>query len=122
MIVVDGTQLTIAEVVRVARDGEPVSLSSRARERMQQSRQWVAEIAASSKAVYGINTGFGIFSDQRIPPSASALLNRNLILSHAVATGPELPAEVVRAAMLIRANTLGIPGCVLRSSKPCWPC
>ncbi len=66
------------------------------------------QIAASPKAVYGINTGFGIFSDQRIPPSASALLSRNLILSHAVATGPELPVEVVRAAMLIRANTLAI--------------
>jgi histidine ammonia-lyase len=108
MIIIDGTHLTIEDVVRVARFAEPVGLSPEARERMQLSRDWVMAIAASPRAVYGINTGFGIFADQRIPPSASALLSRNLILSHAVATGPELPAEVVRAAMLIRANTLAI--------------
>src|SRR5690606_17211723 len=58
------------------------------------------------KPVYGINTGFGIFADRQISPEDARTLNRNLILSHATATGPELPAEVVRAAMLIRANTL----------------
>jgi histidine ammonia-lyase len=108
MIEIDGAHLTIQEVVRVARFGEPVRLSPQARQRMQLSRDWVVQIADSPKAVYGINTGFGIFSDQRIPPGDSARLSRNLILSHAVATGPELPAEVVRAAMLIRANTLAI--------------
>jgi histidine ammonia-lyase len=108
MITIDGTQLTIPQVVRVARFGELVGLSPQARQRMQLSRQWVMQIAASSQAVYGINTGFGIFADQRIPPGDSARLSRNLILSHAVATGPELPLDVVRAAMLIRANTLAI--------------
>jgi histidine ammonia-lyase len=108
MITIDGDHLTIPDVVRVARFNERVGLSPHARQRMQLSHDWVMEITASSKAVYGINTGFGIFSDQRIPPSASAQLSRNLILSHAVATGPELPIEAVRAAMLIRANTLAI--------------
>jgi histidine ammonia-lyase len=63
-------------------------------------------MVASGAPVYGINTGFGIFADQRIPPADSARLSRNLILSHAVGTGSDLPGEVVRAAMLIRANTL----------------
>jgi histidine ammonia-lyase len=108
MITIDGANLTIPDVVRVARFAEPVGLSSPARQRMQLSHDWVMEIAASPNAVYGINTGFGIFADQRIPPNDSAQLSRNLILSHAVATGPELPSEVVRAAMLIRANTLAI--------------
>jgi histidine ammonia-lyase len=108
MIVIDGSHLAIPDVVGVARFGEPVGLSPQARRRMQRSRDWVMQIAASHQAVYGINTGFGIFADQRIPPSDSTRLSRNLILSHAVATGPELPVEVVRAAMLIRANTLAI--------------
>ncbi len=106
MLIIDGNQLTISDVVAVARSRELLSLSAEARDRMAQSRRWVEEIVAGSEPVYGINTGFGIFSDQRIPPEDSARLSRNLILSHAVGTGPELPTEVVRAAMLIRANTL----------------
>jgi histidine ammonia-lyase len=66
----------------------------------------VEGIIAEDRPVYGINTGFGIFADRRISKEDAATLSRNLIISHAVATGPDLPLEVVRAAMLIRANTL----------------
>jgi len=108
MLLIDGAHLTIEDVVAVARQGRPVELDPAARQRMQRAYEWVQEITAASRPVYGVNTGFGIFADRRIPPDASALLSRNLILSHAVATGPDLPEEVVRAAMLIRANTLAI--------------
>jgi len=83
-----------------------VSLAPEALERVKDSRAWVEEIIAADKPVYGINTGFGIFSDRKISQQDAAKLSRNLIISHAVATGPNLPTEVVRAAMLIRANTL----------------
>ncbi len=66
----------------------------------------MAEIVKKGKPVYGINTGFGIFAEKNISPEDSHWLNRNLILSHAVATGPDLDPEIVRAAMAIRANTL----------------
>ncbi len=105
---IDGHRLTVEEIVAVARHGEPVRLAPAARERMAQSYTWVKHIAQGSRPVYGINTGFGIFAERRIPNEASARLSRNLILSHAVATGPTLPEEVVRAAMLIRANTLAL--------------
>ena len=106
MLMIDGNSLTIADIVAVARRAEPVGLASEARQRMLTSRAWVDQMVAASAPVYGINTGFGIFAEQRIPPADSARLSRNLILSHAVAAGPDLPTEVVRAAMLIRANTL----------------
>lgn len=106
MLIIDGIHLSIDDVVAVARHGERVKLDTRARERMVQSYQWVQAIASGDRPVYGINTGFGIFSDSRISPHDSTHLSRNLILSHAVATGPELAEEIVRAAMLIRANTL----------------
>lgn len=106
MVVIDGHHLTLDEVVAVARDGAQVSLAPAARERLQQAQRWVEQIVAEGRPVYGINTGFGVFADRRISPSQSAQLSRNLVLSHAVGTGPALPAEVVRAAMLIRANTL----------------
>lgn len=106
MINIDGSTLTIKNAVSVARFGEKVQLTPQARQRMTQSYAWVEEIVATDQPVYGINTGFGIFANQRISAKDSKTLSRNLILSHAVSTGPELPSEVVRAAMLIRANTL----------------
>lgn len=106
MLLIDGNSLTVAQVVAVARQWEKAGLAPAARQRMLESRTWVEDIVAAGRPVYGINTGFGAFADQRISPQDSDLLSRNLILSHAVATGPDLPGEVVRAAMLIRANTL----------------
>jgi len=106
IISVDGEHLTLADVKRVAAADAHAQLAGAARARVQRSHSWVTEIIKADKPVYGINTGFGIFSDKHISPADTSKLNRNLVLSHAVATGPELPAEVVRAAMLIRANTL----------------
>lgn len=108
MIIIDGNQLTIEDVLKVARCGDNVKLAPTAREAMDKSYAWVRDIISEHKPVYGINTGFGIFAEQSISPQNAVKLSRNLILSHAVATGKELHEEIVRAAMLIRANTLAI--------------
>jgi len=105
-IEIDGSHLTIEEVIAVSRHGEDVCLSSKARRAIRQSRAWIESIIETGEPVYGINTGFGIFSEHRIPVSDSTKLSRNLILSHAVGTGEPLDDEVVRAAILVRANTL----------------
>lgn len=106
MIEIDGYSLTIADIQRVAVDREQVTIRSTAIEDIERSRRWVEEIIDQGDPVYGINTGFGIFADTKISREETRILNRNLILSHAVGTGPNLPLEIVRAAMLIRANTL----------------
>jgi len=108
MLEINGSRLIISDLVQVARNGIQVELNSDARERISESFSWVQEILSSNKPIYGINTGFGIFSDRSIDAEDSLKLNRNLILSHAVGFGSPLPQEVVRAAMLIRANTLAI--------------
>ena len=105
-VVIDGKSLTIEDVVNVARDGTQVALASEAREAVLRAHQWVMGIGQKGKPVYGINTGFGIFSDQKIPLEESAKLSRNLIISHAVGTGDPLDEEIVRAAILVRVNTL----------------
>ncbi len=105
-IVIDGDHLTIEEIVAVARDGAEVSLSPNARKAVAKSRSIVESIIERGEPVYGINTGFGIFADRRIPTEESAKLSRNLILSHAVGTGAPCADEIVRAAILVRANTL----------------
>lgn len=105
-ITIDGQQLTIEEIVSVARNGAKVGLAESAREAIHRSRNWVDRIVERGEPVYGINTGFGVFAEQQIPSEESAKLSRNLILSHAVGTGEFLDDEIVRAAMLVRANTL----------------
>ncbi len=106
MIKIDGNQLTIPQVIAAAHGQEKVSLTDEAKKKIARSQGWVTEILEAGKPVYGINTGFGIFSDKQISNGEITELNRNLILSHAVGTGPDLPPEVTRAAILIRANTL----------------
>jgi len=106
MVEIDGDQLTIDQVIAVSRQNLKVKIADSAMKKIQESHHWIEDILAAGKPVYGINTGFGIFSDRTISRSDTASLNRNLILSHAVATGPDLPEEVIRAAILIRANTL----------------
>jgi histidine ammonia-lyase len=109
-ITIDGEHLTIEKIIAVAKHGAEVRIAPAAREAVQTSHQWIEDIIDRGEPVYGINTGFGVFAEKRIPPEESAQLSRNLILSHAVGTGAPLPDDVVRAAILVRANTLA-KGC-----------
>jgi histidine ammonia-lyase len=106
MIQIAGRNLTLEQIQAVARDFDKVTLSPQAETLILRSRSWVEQIVESENPVYGINTGYGIFSDRRINKQDARRLARNLILSHSVGTGEPLPEEVVRAAILIRANTL----------------
>ena len=105
----DGHALTLEDLVAVTREGRPVALAPAALDRIRASRAYVESLLTpDAPSAYGINTGFGIFADRRIAPGDSAQLARNLILSHAVGVGAPFPEEVVRAAMLVRANTLAL--------------
>jgi histidine ammonia-lyase len=63
--------------------------------------------------VYGVTTGFGDLASTTIPAERARELQENLLVSHAVGVGPSFPREVVRAMLLLRANTLalGHSGC-----------
>ena len=105
----DGHALTLEDLVAVTREGRPVALAPAALDRIRASRAYVESLLTpDAPSAYGINTGFGIFADRPIAPGDSAQLARNLILSHAVGVGAPFPEEVVRAAMLVRANTLAL--------------
>lgn len=106
MLEITGHDLTLEQIENIARKKELVNLSRQAQDQVSNSRAWVDDIVNSEKPVYGINTGYGIFSDRRINKQDARKLARNLILSHAVGTGNPLPEDVVRAGIVIRANTL----------------
>ena len=106
MVTISGNDLTLNEVVNVAKNKAKVVLADNAVKLTQISHEKLIRIADSEIPVYGINTGFGIFSDKHISLKQSKRLNRNLIVSHAVATGPSLVDDIVRAAILVRINAL----------------
>lgn len=106
MISIDGHNLCIEDVVAVARKDEAVEISPEGLTNIERARGWLENVLSTDLPVYGINTGFGIFADRHITLKDSNQLSRNLILSHAVGTGPALDDEIVRGAMLVRANTL----------------
>ncbi len=106
MLIDCNSQLSLDDVVNVARKGEKIELSSSCIEGIQVSHALVEKILDKKAPVYGINTGFGIFANKTIPENEIRRLNHNLIISHAVGSGPELDADIVRAAMLVRLNTL----------------
>ncbi|TET98252.1 MAG: histidine ammonia-lyase [Anaerolineales bacterium] len=105
-VLIDGDHLTLADIESVARFKARVDLEKSARDRISQSAKNLKRLASSKIPIYGVNTGFGIFADRRLDSSQAAKISENLVLSHAVAVGDPFPEEVVRAAILIRANSL----------------
>lgn len=102
----NGHSLTIDDVVAVARDHRRVALESSAVTFVDRGADLVATWAREGKVVYGITTGFGDLAHVVIPPEKRELLQKNLLMSHACGVGEIFPEDVVRAAMLLRINTL----------------
>ncbi|MGH4125334.1 MAG: histidine ammonia-lyase [Clostridium sp.] len=106
VIQINGNDLTLEQIVKVARNGYKVELTKDAEERVIKSRNIVDEIVDNNKVIYGITTGFGKFSDVTISGEDCKKLQRNLIISHACGTGKSFSNEIVKTIMLLRANAL----------------
>ena len=102
----DGRPLTLEEIASVALDGRQVTVAKSAIARMERSRAVVEDVVMRGDTAYGINTGFGKLSDVRIGPDDLGALQRNLVRSHACGIGEPLPADEVRAMLLLRANVI----------------
>jgi len=106
-LILDGRSLTIDAVVRAARDASvSIALDPGARAALARSRALVESAIASGATIYGINTGFGKLANVRVAADQLEQLQVNLIRSHAAGVGTLLPTDVVRAAMILRANVL----------------
>ena len=106
MIHINGKDLTLDQVIALARRGEKVELSKEAKNAVIKAREYVDKKLHEHAVIYGLTTGFGKFSDTFVPEEETAELQRNLIISHSCGMGNPLPTEVVRAAMLLRCNAL----------------
>ena len=102
-----GDDLTVDDVWAVAVDGAPVAIADSARDRMRAARDVVERaVHGTSEHTYGVNTGFGRFVSRTIPEELTEELQLRLLRSHACGVGEPYPPEIVRAAMLLRANAL----------------
>jgi histidine ammonia-lyase len=98
-----GNDLRIEDVWEVAVHRVPVALADEARAGMEAARALVERVGEHT---YGVNTGFGRFVSESIPDDQVEELQLRLLRSHACGVGEPYPDEVVRAAMLLRANAL----------------
>ncbi len=105
-IVLNGKDLTLESLIRITRNGAQVCASLEAMEDVKKSRALVEELVAGGRPMYGINTGFGRFSEVAIPEEDINLLQIKLILADAAGVGAPLPTDVVRGMLVMRANSL----------------
>src|SRR6516164_8506300 len=96
----DGDHLTLADAEHILHGQvERLSLAPAARRRVEESRRCLNDLLAQGATVYGVNTGFGKLSNQRIEPHEVLALQENLLRSHAVGVGPLLGLGVSRLAL-----------------------
>ena len=105
-VIINGRDLTIEEVIRVCRHNEKVEIAEDAKEAINKARAYVEKKVAENAVVYGLTTGFGKFANVSISQEQTAQLQKNLIMSHTCSLGNNYETKYVRAAMLLRANSL----------------
>lgn len=103
-VVLDGNSLTVEQVVRVARLGEKVELTSESETRINKCRRMVEKKIEAGETMYGINTGIGEFSETMLSDEEVKQFQKYLIYNHSAGIGSAAPIDHIRAAMLGRIN------------------
>ena len=113
---ISAEHLTLQRIGEIIRNGLTLELSDDARTRIQHCREYLdKKIAANSKPVYGVTTGFGSLCNVSIGQDYLAQLQINLMMSHACGTGDRVPNEIVKIMLLLKIQSLsyGYSGCKL---------
>jgi histidine ammonia-lyase len=103
---IDGRKLKIENVHDVARDHARVKVAPRAKKAVVRCRKVVEDLIAKNAIIYGVTTGIGELSRVRVPVEVSLELQKRIVYSHSAGVGKFFDEDEVRAAMLLRANTL----------------
>jgi len=105
-LVLQAGALSLGTLRQIYEHPTVLTLAPQDRSRVEQASSLVARLVASGDVVYGINTGFGLLAQTRIPNEQLELLQRNLLLSHAAGIGDALPDAVVRLILALKINAL----------------
>ncbi len=107
MTMISGERISVDELWKWAYSNNlELSLSEEAREKMQESRDYIMGRVSRGDIIYGVNTGFGAFSSVSISSEETIQLQKNLIRSHCCGVGPKFSKSASRAIMILRANAL----------------
>ncbi|MDP3264519.1 MAG: histidine ammonia-lyase [Tabrizicola sp.] len=98
---------TLRQLERIWREGAPARLDPSAKAGVVAAAAHIARAAAGTAAVYGVNTGFGKLASLKIAPEDTAILQKNLILSHCCGVGEAMEPATVRLMMALKLLSLG---------------
>ncbi len=98
--------LHLTDLRRIHGGAVTVSLDAQALGAVAEAHAATLRIAAAEAPAYGINTGFGLLANTRIPPAQRTLLQRNIILSHSAGVGPLLDDAIVRLTLVLKLASL----------------
>ncbi len=98
--------LTVEKAIAISEGRLSANLSEAAQSKVKKSREAVDKIASGSKAVYGINTGFGPLCDTQITPDETNQLQENLLLTHAVGVGNPIAPQLSKLMMICKVHAL----------------
>lgn len=98
--------LTLRELRRVYTGPVPIRIDDSAMRAIRDSHAATSRLASGDQPAYGINTGFGLLAQTRIPASQRTLLQRNIILSHSTGVGPLLDDSIVRLVLVLKLASL----------------
>ena len=99
--------VTLADLEKIFREEASVRLDFACRPAIELAHARIAKAVAGTDAVYGVNTGFGKLASVKIDPKDTAVLQRNLILSHCCGVGPPIPRGHARLLMALKLFSLG---------------
>ena len=103
---IHGDNLSIAVISEILKNKPRVVLTESAKQTINRGRRTIEDIVSSGRVVYGVNTGFGKFSDVRISDDQLEILQENLVRSHACGVGEPFPADIAKVMLLLKANGL----------------
>lgn len=99
--------LELAELAHILNSGVPIALSPEAQQAVKRSHAYLADRLKKSDApIYGVNTGFGSLYDKSIAKKDLAQLQKNLVMSHACGSGDPVPADIVRAMLVLKVQNM----------------
>jgi histidine ammonia-lyase len=106
VVEITGAGITIENLEAVCRHKAEVKLAPKALEAIKANRAVIERKVKQGVPIYGVTTGIGEFARIQISPEQGEELQKRIVYSHAAAVGKEIPESDVRAAMVLRANTL----------------
>ena len=105
-LIIDEKDLSLSDIAYFLEYNPPVEIDHSVIKKIERSREIISEIVSSGRTVYGVNTGFGKFSDVKISRDQTEELQRRLVLSHAAGVGEPMPILLVRLMMLLKLKNL----------------